>query len=71
MNNNPQKLMQFNREVEILRKKYEDEPDKFLEKLEDSRCKEVKKMLFDEFLRDTNNAKIGVKSLNNYFAAKK
>ena len=71
MNHKRPKLMQFNREVEILRKKYADEPDKFLEKLEDARCKEVKKMLFDEFLRDTNNAKIGVKSLSNYFAAKK
>lgn len=71
MNHKRPKLMQFNREVEIMRKKYADEPDKFLEKLEDARCKEVKKMLFDEFLRDTNNAKIGVKSLNNYFAAKK
>ena len=71
MTNKRPKLMQFNREVEILRKKYADDPNKFMEKLEDARCKEVKKLLFDEFLRDTNNAKIGVKSLNNYFAAKK
>jgi hypothetical protein len=44
--------------------------DKFDEKLEELRCKEVKALLFDEYLRETNNEKAGVQSLSKYFEKK-
>lgn len=44
--------------------------DKFEDKLEDLRCKEVKKLLFDEYLRITNNERAGVKSITHFFKAK-
>jgi hypothetical protein len=34
------------------------------------RCKEIKVLLFDEYLRVTNNEKAGVKSLDKYFNKK-
>jgi hypothetical protein len=41
--------------------------NKFQEKLEDLKEKEIKKLLFDEFLRETNNKKNNTKPLTNYF----
>jgi hypothetical protein len=34
------------------------------------RCKEIKVLLFDEYLRETNNEKAGVQSLTKYFIKK-
>jgi hypothetical protein len=34
------------------------------------RCKEIKTLLFDEYLRETNNEKAGVQSLDKFFVKK-
>jgi DNA polymerase elongation subunit (family B) len=64
------KIRQFKKDVDALKKEYFDNPEKFEEKLETLRCKEIKTLLFDEYLRVTNNEKEGLKSLDNYFIKK-
>ena len=66
MQNKKAKLMKFKREVDELRKKVEE--DKWADKLEQLKNKEVKALLFDEYLRETNNAKAGNQALTGYFA---
>jgi hypothetical protein len=51
----------FKNEVELLRKNTDE--DKFEEKLEQLKNKEVKALLFDEYLRETNNAKSGLQNI--------
>ena len=70
MNKKIQKIRQFKRDVEILRKEYVSDSEKFEEKLETMRCKEIKVLLFDEYLRETNNEKAGVQSLTKFFIKK-
>jgi DNA polymerase elongation subunit (family B) len=70
MQNKKPKLNKFKKDVEILRKDFVDDLDKFEEKLESMRCKEIKVLLFDEYLRETNNEKIGVQSLTKFFTKK-
>ena len=72
------KLVKYKKDIEELKRKVislvDDDMDKFAEKfnekLEDLRCKEVKALLFDEYLRETNNEKAGVQSLTKYFVKK-
>jgi len=70
MQNKKSKIKQFKKDVELLRKNTD--PDKFEDKLEQLRNKEVKILLFDEYLRETNNEKSGVQSLTklNFFTKK-
>jgi DNA polymerase elongation subunit (family B) len=56
----------FKKEVDMLRKNT-DCDEKFQEKLEQMKNKEVKALLFDEYLRETNNEKAGLQSLTKYF----
>ena len=70
MNKKLPKLKQFKKDVETLRKEYINDSGKFEEKLEAMRCKEIKALLFDEYLRVTNNEKEGVQSLTNFFIKK-
>jgi DNA polymerase elongation subunit (family B) len=58
----------FKNEVEIMRKNTEE--SKFEEKLEQLKNKEVKALLFDEYLRETNNEKAGLQSLTKFLAKK-
>jgi DNA polymerase elongation subunit (family B) len=58
----------FKNEVEMLRKNTEE--DKFEDKLEQLKNKEVKALLFDEYLRETNNEKSGLQSLTKYLIKK-
>jgi DNA polymerase elongation subunit (family B) len=62
------KAKKFKKEVELLRKTIDEE--KFEDKLEQIRNKEVKALLFDEYLRETNNEKAGNQSLTKYFSIK-
>jgi len=62
------KISKFKKEVELLRKTVE--PDKFEDKLEQMKNKEVKILLFDEYLRVTNNEKQGNQSLTKFFLKK-
>ena len=64
------KIKQFKREVECLRKEYINDNDKFEDKFETMRCKEIKVLLFDEYLRETNNEKAGLQSLTKFFTKK-
>jgi hypothetical protein len=70
MQNKKPKLNQFKKKVEALKKEYIDDSEKFEEKLETMRCKEIKALLFDEYLRETNNEKEGNQSLDKYFDKK-
>ena len=78
MQNKRPKLITYKKNVEELKRKVlglvdedmEKFKDKFDEKLEELRCKEVKALLFDEYLRETNNEKAGVQSLTKFFVKK-
>jgi hypothetical protein len=67
-NNKMPKISKFKKEVENLRKTVE--KDKFEDKLEQLKNKEVKILLFDEHLRETMNEKEGVQSLTKFFTKK-
>jgi DNA polymerase elongation subunit (family B) len=64
------KIKLFKKQVEALKNEYPDNLEKFEEKLEAMRCKEIKALLFDEYLRETNNEKAGVQSLTKFFGKK-
>jgi DNA polymerase elongation subunit (family B) len=68
LQNKKSKISKFKKEVETLRKTVE--PEKFEDKLEQTRNKEVKALLFDEYLRVTNNEKEGNQSLTKFFGKK-
>ena len=59
----------FQKEIDLLRKSMDDE-EKFESKLEQIKNKEVKALLFDEYLRETNNEKNRVQSLTKFFEKK-
>jgi DNA polymerase elongation subunit (family B) len=64
------KIAFYRKEIENLRKEYIDNVEKFEEKKEALRCKEIKALLFDEYLRETNNEKAGVQSVVKFFGKK-
>ena len=64
------KFTLYKKEVESIRKKYNNDRDKCESKIEDLRNKEIKALLFDKYLRETNNEKQGVKSITSFFALK-
>lgn len=63
------KIKKFQRDVEQLRSSTD--PDKFEDKLEKLKNDEIKAMLFDEFLRETNNQKTGNQPLTKFFIKSK
>jgi len=70
MQNKRPKINKFKRDVEMMRREYFDNLEKFEEKLEAMRCKEIKALLFDEYLRETNNEKNGLQSLTKFLTKK-
>jgi DNA polymerase elongation subunit (family B) len=68
MQNKKGKISKFKKDIEALRRNTEE--DKFEDKLEQLKNKEVKTLLFDEYLRETNNEKQGVQSLTKFFIKK-
>jgi DNA polymerase elongation subunit (family B) len=70
MNKKLPKLKQFKKDVENLKKEYIDDLEKFEEKKEAMRCKEIKALLFDTYLRETNNEKARLQSLTKYLTKK-
>ena len=68
LQNKKSKISKFKKEIETLRKTIE--PEKFEDKLEQMKNKEVKALLFDEYLRVTNNEKEGNQSLTKFFSKK-
>jgi len=65
MQNKKTKLIKFQKEVKEMRGKVEEE--KWDDKLEQLKNKEVKALLFDEYLRETNNAKAGNQVVTSFF----
>ena len=63
------KVKRFRQEIETLRKNTPKE--KFETKVEQLKNKEVKSLLFDSYIRDTNNAKEGNKSINSFVTSSK
>ena len=64
------KFVLYKKEVESIKKKYNNDLEKCESKIDDLRNKEIKTLLFDKYLRETNNEKQGVKSITNFFALK-
>jgi DNA polymerase elongation subunit (family B) len=62
------KIKKFQKDVEMLKKSTQE--DKFEDKLEQMRNKEVKAMLFDEYLRVTQNEKQNNQALTKFFGKK-
>ncbi len=71
MQNKRPKLLRYKKDVEALKKKYSEDQDKFEQKLEDMRCDEIKKLLFDEYLIETNNEKAGNQNITKFFGKAK
>jgi DNA polymerase elongation subunit (family B) len=69
MQNKSAKISKFKKEITEVRKTIEDNK-KFEEKLAKLRDKEVKTLIFDKYLRETNNAKEGNQSVMNFFGKK-
>ena len=67
MQNKTSKISKFKREVDALKKSMEEET-KFEDKLCKMKDKEVKVLIFDKFLRETNNSKEGNQSLKKFFS---
>jgi len=61
--------LKFKMEVNKLKEKWED-PEKFEAKLEELKNKHVKALLFDEYLRVTNNQKVGNQALTSFWEKK-
>jgi DNA polymerase elongation subunit (family B) len=60
-------LHKWRKELEALREEYPDE-EKYKDKVDSLRNKEVKALLFDPYLRRTNNMKNGNNAITNFFA---
>jgi len=65
------KLLRYKKDVDELKKTYFDDQNKLEEKIEDMRCDEIKKLLFDEYLRETNNSKAGNQNITKFFGKAK
>ena len=65
MQNKKSKVVKLRRDIEALKKSTP--PEKFEDKLEAMKNKEVKALLFDEFLRETNNQKTGNQAMTKFF----
>ena len=63
------KISSFKKEVNKMMR--ETDVDKQTDKLEKMRNAEIKKMLFDPYIRETTNETNGVQSITNYFSIKK
>jgi hypothetical protein len=59
-------LKKWKRQLNDLRKEYPD-PETYKKKEESLRNKEVKSVLFDKYLRQTNNMRLGNQSITSFF----
>jgi len=64
-NNKVFKLRQFQKECKSMRKRMDDET--YHKKIEDLKNKEVKELLFNNYLRETNNEKEKMRDITKYF----
>ena len=68
LQNKKSKIANYKKAVQTLRNNTDD--DKFEDKLEQLRNKEVKALLFDEYLREISNDNQGNQSLMKFFVKK-
>jgi DNA polymerase elongation subunit (family B) len=68
MQNKTMKIEKFKREMESVKKTIED-PKKVEDKIEKLRNKEVQVLIFDKYLRETNNSKEKNQSMTKFFKA--
>jgi len=69
MQNKSSKIAKFRKEIIELRKEYDDNK-KYEDKLAKMKDKEVKSLIFDKYLRETNNTKEGNQSVAKFFIKK-
>ena len=60
-------LRSWKKALEDLQKEYASEPEKYKDKEDALRNKEVKALLFAPYLRHTNNVKNGDRNITNFF----
>ena len=60
------KKKNFEMKIATLRNTYDD-PDKLEDKINDLKNKEVKILLFDKYLRETDNRKNNMKNITSFF----
>ena len=65
------KKARFLEELESVRSNWTESDDKLQKKLDDLRFKEVKELIFDDYLRQADNMAKSNKSITEFFAAKK
>lgn len=71
MQNKKAALSKYKMEMKQLREKWIDEgEEKFLDKLDDLKNKHIKTLLFDEYLRVTNNQKVGNQALTSFWGGR-
>jgi DNA polymerase elongation subunit (family B) len=68
MQNKKPKIAKFKKELEKLKETVE--PEKLEEKMDNLKNKEIKILLFDEYIRETNNEKQGLRSMTIFFTPK-
>ena len=68
MQNKKPKIAKFKKELEKLKETVE--PEKLEEKMDNLKNKEIKILLFDEYIRETNNEKQGLRSMTSFFTPK-
>ena len=66
MQNKRSKLTRFRAEVNTLRKNTD--PDRFQDRLEALKNREIKALLFDEYIHKANNQKQGIREMTSFFA---
>jgi DNA polymerase delta subunit 1 len=69
MQNKTSKISKFKKEIDNVKKTIEDNK-KMEEKINKLKDKEVKTLIFDKYLRETNNSKEGNQSLTSFFERK-
>lgn len=70
MQHKTSKISKFKKEIDVVKKTIED-PKKAEDKINKLKDKEVKTLLFDKYLRETNNSKEGNQSLSKFFGSNK
>ena len=64
------KVTNFRKEIDILKRDFSTDSKKCEDKIAKLKDKEVKALIFDKYLRETNNAKEGNQSVMNFFQKK-
>ena len=63
------KLQQYRMKVKSIAKEYKD--DKYHKKIDELRSKELGSLIFGDFLRETDNTKKGLQTIDKFFQRKK